>query len=71
ERQDNLVKMLRNDELTLVGRKWLPGRTTMEHFQMRTKDVFEIEWSQASGVGPEPFDAKTFAEAQLEAAAAR
>ncbi|MGH7859660.1 MAG: outer membrane lipoprotein-sorting protein [Candidatus Binatia bacterium] len=74
ERQDNLVKMLRNEELSLVGRKWLPARITMQNFRMRTKDVFEIEWSQANDLPPEPFDPKTFAEAPIartKSAAAR
>jgi hypothetical protein len=65
ERQDNLVKMLRIEERTAVGEKWLPARMTMENFKLRTKDVFEIRWAEVPDLGGEPFDPKTFATATL------
>jgi hypothetical protein len=70
ERQDNLVKMLRNEDFTLIGRKWRPKRMVMQNFKLRTRDVFEIEWSQDPKFPPEIFDPGTFAGASLPPARA-
>jgi hypothetical protein len=65
ERQDNLVKMLRSEQFQLVGRKWRPGRMVMQDFKLRTRDVFDLRWSQDPSFPPETFDPGGFAEVSL------
>ena len=68
ERQDNLVKMLKNDDFELVGQKWRPTRMVMQNFKLRTKDVFEATWAQDPSFPPELFDPSSFATAKIPAA---
>ncbi|MBI1817377.1 MAG: outer membrane lipoprotein-sorting protein [Deltaproteobacteria bacterium] len=53
---NNLVKMQRNSDQVLVGRKWLPTTVTMEDFKMRTMSTLTLKWSQPPSVSPERFD---------------
>ena len=52
----NLVKMQRDDDYTLVGRKWLPATITMEDFKLRTLSTLKLRWSQSPTFPPELFD---------------
>ncbi len=53
---NNLVKMQRNSDQMLVGRKWLPTTVTMEDFKMRTMSTLTLRWSQDPSFPPELFD---------------
>lgn len=52
---NNLVKMRRDSNHVLVGRRWLPTRITMERFALRNTSTLELAWSQAPDVAPELF----------------
>jgi hypothetical protein len=52
---NNLVKMRRDHDHVLIGRRWLPTRVTMEHFAMRNTSTLELRWSQAPDLPPELF----------------
>lgn len=52
---NNLVKMRRDYDHVLVGRRWLPTRITMEHFALHNTSTLELQWSQAPDVAPELF----------------
>jgi hypothetical protein len=54
---NNLVKMRRDSDHVLVGRRWLPTRITMEQFAMRNSSTLELHWAQAPDVVPELFQA--------------
>ena len=56
ETLNNLVKMRRDDDYVLVGRKWMPAVTSMETFKLRTHTTFSVRWSQDENVPPELFD---------------
>jgi hypothetical protein len=53
---NNLVKMQRDEDYTLVGRRWLPGTITMEDFKLRTVSTLKLKWSQSPTFPPELFD---------------
>ena len=53
---NNLVKMRRDDDYVLVGRKWMPTTMSMETFKLRTRTTFTLRWSQDANVPPELFD---------------
>ncbi len=63
ETQSNLVKMVKHDDFAAVGRKWRPTRVVMQDFKLRTKDVFQLTWADATDVKPELFDPKRFSAA--------
>jgi hypothetical protein len=52
---NNLVKMRRDSDHVLVGRRWLPTRITMENFALKNISTVELRWSQAPDVAPELF----------------
>ena len=54
---NNLVKMRRDENHVLVGRKWMPTSITMETFKLRTQTVFKLRWSQNPTFSSELFDA--------------
>ncbi len=56
ETLNNLVKMRRDDDYVLIGRKWLPTTMSMETFKLRTRTTFTLQWSQDANVPPELFD---------------
>ena len=56
ETLNNLVKMRRDDDYVLVGRKWMPAVTSMETCKLRTHTTFSVRWSQDENVPPELFD---------------
>jgi hypothetical protein len=53
---NNLVKMRRDDNYILVGRKWMPTVVSMETFKLRTQTTFNVRWSQDPHFPPELFD---------------
>jgi hypothetical protein len=52
----NLVKMRRDSDHVLVGRKWLPTTVTMEDFKLRTLSTLRLKWAQDPPIAPELFD---------------
>lgn len=52
---NNLVKMRRDSDHVLVGRRWLPTHVTMEHFALRNTSTLDLQWSQVPNVAPELF----------------
>jgi hypothetical protein len=62
ETTNNLVKMRRDLDHTLIGRRWFPGRITMEHFQLRTSSELELKWTQS----PQPIAPEIFQPAFLK-----
>lgn len=52
---NNLVKMRRDSEHVLVGRRWLPQRIEVENFALRNTTTLALQWSQATDVVPELF----------------
>jgi len=53
---NNLVKMRRNTDYGLIGRKWLPASISMESFKLRTHSTFTLHWTQNPTFPPELFD---------------
>jgi len=66
----NLVKMMRHDDLALVGSAWRPKRVVMQDFKVRTKDELTLDWKAAPSAPAEAFDAKSFAGLSLPQPAA-
>jgi hypothetical protein len=56
ERLNNLVKMRRDSDYVLIGRKWRPALITMENFTLRTHSTFTLHWTQNPTFPPELFD---------------
>jgi hypothetical protein len=56
ETLSNLVKLRRNEAFVLVGRTWMPGRTSMETFKLHTQTTFTMRWTEDSAVPSELFD---------------
>ena len=56
ETLNNLVKMRRDNDYVLVGRKWMPTVVSMETFKLRTSATFTFRWSQSPSFPPELFD---------------
>jgi hypothetical protein len=52
----NLVKMRRESDYTLVGRKWMPTAISMENFKFRTTTTLRLKWTQDAAFPPELFD---------------
>lgn len=53
---NNLVKMRRDSDHVLVGRRWLPTKVTMERFGLRSTTTLDLRWAQSPNVPPELFD---------------
>jgi len=53
---NNLVKMQRDEDYALVGRRWLPTTISMEDFKLRTVSTLKLKWSQSPTFPPELFD---------------
>lgn len=56
ETLNNLVKMRRDNDYVLVGRKWMPTVVSMETFKLKTRATFTLRWSQSTSFPPELFD---------------
>lgn len=56
ETLNNLVKMRRDNDYVLVGRKWMPTVVSMETFKLKTHATFSLRWSQSPSFPPELFD---------------
>lgn len=56
ETLNNLVKMRVDSDHRLVGQHWVPGRTTIEDFALRSTTELLLRWSQAPDLPPESFD---------------
>lgn len=52
----NLVKMRRDSDYVLVGRKPMATTVTMETFKLRTHSTFTLQWTQNPIFPPELFD---------------
>lgn len=52
---NNLVKMRRDTDHVLVGRRWVPTRITVENFALHNTTTLELQWTQATNVAPELF----------------
>jgi len=53
---NNLVKMRRDGDYVLIGRKWMPTTTSIETFKQRSHATFTLHWSQDPKFPPELFD---------------
>jgi len=53
---NNLVKIRREGDYTLVGRKWMPSAISMENFKFRTTTALRLAWTQGAEFPPELFD---------------
>jgi len=51
----NLVKMRRDSDHVLIGRRWLPTKITMEQFALRTQSALQLSWTQDPPITPELF----------------
>jgi hypothetical protein len=56
ETLNNLVKMRRDDDYVLVGRKWMATRISMETFKLRTHTTLSVRWTQETHVPPQLLD---------------
>ncbi len=56
ETLNNLVKLRRDGDYALIGRKWMPTTTSMETFKLKTRTTFTLRWSQSASFPPELFD---------------
>jgi hypothetical protein len=52
----NLVKMGRNSDYVLIGRKWMPTTISMETFKLRTRAAFTLRWGERGNVPSDLFD---------------
>jgi len=55
ETLSNLVKMRRDTDHVLVGRRWLPTTVTIEQFALRTQSALQLRWTQDPPLTPELF----------------
>ena len=53
---NNLVKMQRDSNFVLLGRKWMPATVAMETFTLHTHSTLTLHWSQSPNFPPELFD---------------
>jgi len=53
---NNLVKMRRDGDYVLIGRKSVPTTSSMETFKLRTHSTFTLRWTQSPSFPPELFD---------------
>jgi len=53
---NNLVKMRRDSNYVLIGRKWMPETISMETFKLRTHSTLALHWTQGPDFPPELFD---------------
>ncbi len=53
---NNLVKIRRESDYTMVGRKWMPSAISMESFKFRTTTALHLKWTQGAEFPPELFD---------------
>jgi len=65
ETGSNLVKMRRDNNYVMVGRKWMPTAISMESFKLRTRSELTLQWSQNPTFPPELFDAAFLARPSL------
>lgn len=56
ETLNNLVKMRRDSDHVLVGRRWMPTKVTVERFALRSTTTLNLTWKQSPDVPPEIFD---------------
>lgn len=52
----NLVKMGRDSDYVLIGRKWMPTTISMETFKLRTRAAFTLHWGERGNVPSDLFD---------------
>lgn len=52
---NNLVKMRRDLDFALVSGRWRPRMISMEHFQLRTRSILELEWKELGSAPSELF----------------
>ena len=65
----NLVRMVKSDDFTQVGKRWRPKRVVLQDFKLQTRDTLSLEWRVEPKIPAEAFDPKSFAAAPLPAAA--
>jgi len=53
---NNLVKIRRDGNFVLLGRKWMPAAVTMETFTLHTHSTLTLQWAQSPDFPPELFD---------------
>jgi len=56
ETLNNLVKIRRDRDFALIGRKWMPTTMAMETFKQRTHTTLTLRWTQDAAFPPELFD---------------
>lgn len=56
ETVNNLVKMRRDSDHVLIGRRWLPRSITMRDFPLRTETTLELKWTQDPPISAELFE---------------
>lgn len=59
----NLVKLRLDDEHTLIGKKWLPGKIEIQNFPENATITLDIHWTQAATAPPEVLAPESFAAA--------
>jgi hypothetical protein len=60
---NNLVKLRLDDDYTLVGKKWLPGKIEIQNFPESATVKLHLRWSQAASAPPELLAPTSFAAA--------
>jgi len=53
---NNLVKIRRDSNFVLLGRKWMPRTIALETFKLHTQATLTLQWTQSPNFPPELFD---------------
>jgi hypothetical protein len=52
---NNLVEVRREGDEVLVGGRWRPRQTSMEHLQLHTRSILELTWKETGTIAPNLF----------------